>query len=104
MLLVVNAGSSSIKLAVFDDRLQQVLAGSVTEIGGAGRLRCGYFAAACAAPDHRAALALMFDAMAGQGAPLSALTAAAHRVVHGRAGAGAASLWLSRDFLCGAVG
>src|SRR3989338_5929192 len=83
MLLVVNAGSSSIKLAVFDDRLQQVLAGSVTESGGAGRLRCGYFAAACAAPDHRAALALMFDAMAGQGAPLSALTAAAHRVVHG---------------------
>src|SRR3989338_408585 len=83
MLLVVNAGSSSIKLAVFDDRLQQVLAGSVTESGGAGRLRCGYFAAACAAPDHRAALALMFYAMAGQGAPLSALTAAAHRVVHG---------------------
>lgn len=83
MLLVVNAGSSSVKLAVFDDRLQPVLAASVTEIGGAGRLRCGSVSAGCAAPDHRSALALVFDAMAGQGVPLSALTAAAHRVVHG---------------------
>jgi acetate kinase len=83
MLLVVNAGSSSIKLAVFDDRLHPVLAGSVTEIGGAGRLKLGARVNPCIAADHRAALALMFDAMAGQGAPLSALTAAAHRVVHG---------------------
>jgi acetate kinase len=83
MLLVVNAGSSSIKLAVFDDRLQQVLAGSVTEIGGAGQVKLGGQASPCAAPDHRAALALMFDAMAGQGVALSALTGAAHRVVHG---------------------
>ena len=83
MLLVVNAGSSSIKLAVFDDRLHPVLAGSVTEIGGAGRLKLGAAVQDCAAADHRAALALMFEAMAGQAVPLSALTAAAHRVVHG---------------------
>ena len=83
MLLVVNAGSSSIKLAVFDGDLRQILAGSVTEIGGAGCLRLGAVDRGCAAADHRAALALAFEAMAAQGGALSDLTAAAHRVVHG---------------------
>ncbi len=83
MLLVVNAGSSSIKLAVFDAALRQVLAGSVTEIGGAGRLSLGVVQQDCAAADHRAALALAFKAMAAQGVGLGDLTAAAHRVVHG---------------------
>lgn len=80
MLLVVNAGSSSIKLAVFDDGLQPVLSGAVTEIGGAARLQMGGAARDIAAPDHRAALAAMFADMA---VPVAALTAAAHRVVHG---------------------
>ncbi|MDZ4392327.1 acetate kinase [Cypionkella sp.] len=83
MLLVVNAGSSSIKLAVFDAGLRAVLAGSVTEIGGAGRLSLGAVDRDCAAADHRAALALAFEAMAAQGVGLGDLTAAAHRVVHG---------------------
>lgn len=83
MLLVVNAGSSSVKLAVFDGDLQQVLAGSVTEIGGAGCLRLGAVQQDCVAVDHRAALALAFKAMAQQGVGLGDLTAAAHRVVHG---------------------
>ncbi|OYU39848.1 MAG: acetate kinase [Pseudorhodobacter sp. PARRP1] len=85
MLLVVNAGSSSIKLAVFDGDLRAVLTGSVTEIGGAGRLTVGAVAQDCAARDHQAALALAFQAMAGQGIALPDLTAAAHRVVHGGA-------------------
>ena len=85
MLLVVNAGSSSIKLAVFDAGLGLVLAGSVTEIGGAGRLTVGGVAQDCAAADHRAALALAFEAMAAQGVAVADLTAAAHRVVHGGA-------------------
>ncbi|MFC3180584.1 acetate/propionate family kinase [Cypionkella sinensis] len=83
MLLVVNAGSSSIKLAVFDAGLRAVLAGSVTEIGGAGRLTVGAVAQDCAAADHQAALELVFKAMAAQGVGLVDLTAAAHRVVHG---------------------
>ncbi|MES2433698.1 MAG: acetate kinase [Pseudomonadota bacterium] len=83
MLLVVNAGSSSIKLAVFDAELREVMAGSVTEIGGAGRLSLGAVARDCAAADHRAALALAFEAMAAQGVGLGDLSAAAHRVVHG---------------------
>jgi len=83
MLLVVNAGSSSVKLAVFDAGLQQVLAGSVTEIGSSGRLTLGAVDQACAVADHRAALALAFQAMAQQGLGLEDMTAAAHRVVHG---------------------
>lgn len=85
MLLVVNAGSSSVKLAVFDGDLRQILAGSVTEIGGAGCLRFGAVDRGCAAADHRAALALAFEAMAQQGVGLGDLTGAAHRVVHGGA-------------------
>ena len=83
MLLVVNAGSSSVKLAVFDGDLRQILVGSVTEIGGAGCLRLGAVDRDCAAADHRSALALAFEAMAAQGVALADLTAAAHRVVHG---------------------
>lgn len=83
MLLVVNAGSSSVKLAVFDGDLGLFLAGSVTEIGGAGRLNLGAIDRDCAAADHRAALALALKAMAAQGVGLGDLTAAAHRVVHG---------------------
>ena len=85
MMLVVNAGSSSIKLAVFDAGLRQILAGSVTEIGGAGRLSLGAVDRGCAAVDHRAALALAFEALAAQGVALADLTAAVHRVVHGGA-------------------
>ena len=82
MLLVVNAGSSSIKLAVFDAGLVQVRAASVTEIGGAGRLVLGTAAQDCAVADHRAALGL---ALEGLGVAVADLTAAAHRVVHGGA-------------------
>ena len=40
-VLVVNAGSSSVKVAVFDEGLREVLAGRVTEIGGAARVEVG---------------------------------------------------------------
>jgi acetate kinase len=83
MLLVVNAGSSSIKWAVFDLDLVEVVAGSVTEIGGHGRLRLGVLDRPCAVADHRAALALALAALADQGFGVARLTAAAHRVVHG---------------------
>ena len=83
MIFVVNAGSSSIKVALFDGA-EQVLSGMVGEIGGAARLTVGKGAAqAVSAPDHEAALALLIQGFADQGHPLSALRAAGHRVVHG---------------------
>lgn len=65
MLLVVNAGSSSIKCAVFDHALVQQRQAQVAEIGPDG---------------HRAALAGLLANGLGAG-----VTAAAHRIVHGGA-------------------
>lgn len=64
MLLVVNAGSSSLKVALFDGQ-EQVQGAQISEIGPSG---------------HKAALERLLADGFGQG-----LTAAAHRVVHGGA-------------------
>jgi acetate kinase len=66
MLLVVNTGSSSLKLAVFDGTVE-VARAAVSEIGPGG---------------HAAALE---TGLAKAGVPVSRLHAAAHRVVHGGA-------------------
>ena len=65
MLLVVNAGSSSLKLAVFDADLVERARAQVSEISNGG---------------HAAALP---EAMQQLGLAFADLTAAAHRVVHG---------------------
>ena len=84
MILVVNAGSSSIKVGVFDTDLTEVMAGQVSGIGGAlAHLTLGAEDQNVAAPDHDAALVMILDSLARQGINASALTAAAHRVVHG---------------------
>ena len=67
-LLVVNAGSSSLKLAVFDRDLTEVARSRAERIGAGG------------VADHRAALQA---GLAEMGLAASDLTAAAHRVVHG---------------------
>ena len=67
MWLIVNAGSSSLKLKVFDGE-REVAKAFVGEIGPDG---------------HRAAMA---EGLAQAGVALDRLTAAAHRVVHGGAG------------------
>jgi acetate kinase len=67
MLLVVNAGSSSIKLAVFDAGLVELARAQVSEIAAGGHLD--------AVSDGLRQLAINF----------TDLTAAAHRVVHGGA-------------------
>ena len=85
MLLVVNAGSSSIKLAVFDAGLREVLSARLTEIGGASVLEMGGVRRELRAADHRAALTLALQAMEKAGFPAKDFTAAAHRVVHGGA-------------------
>ena len=82
MLLVVNAGSSSIKLAVFDAALAQVASARVTEIGPAARIDAAGQHSSRALADHAAALAAGLGAL---GLPLASLRAAAHRVVHGGA-------------------
>ena len=87
-ILVVNAGSSSLKLALFDAGLKPVLNASVSEIGGASRLRAGGAARPCPAPDHEAALAAMLREFERRGHGLGrqgsgGLAAAGHRVVHG---------------------
>lgn len=70
MLLVVNAGSSSLKLALFDPDLNETASARSERIGAGGPA------------DHRAALAL---GLAEMGVTPGDLIAAAHRVVHGGA-------------------
>lgn len=82
-ILVLNAGSSSIKFRLFDADLRPGLEGIAEEIGGAARLSVGGRAAPAILPDHPAALKAILDALAGEGVELAALKGAGHRVVHG---------------------
>lgn len=81
-ILVVNAGSSSVKFAVFADGVE-LAAGAAVEVGGAAQLRFGGSLQAMDLPDHRAAVAACLAALEGAGHGVATLTAAAHRVVHG---------------------
>lgn len=83
MILVLNAGSSSLKVEVFDPALTSVLSGQVQNVGTTGTLKLGGAETPVTTRDHAAALTLMLDALADAGHPVSSLTAAAHRVVHG---------------------
>ena len=83
MILVLNAGSSSLKIEVFDETLNSQISGSVTNLGTAGQIKLGEMAAAVETRDHAHALELMLAALETAQFPLSAFTAAAHRVVHG---------------------
>lgn len=84
LILVINAGSSSIKCAVFGAHLCEVLRIEATGVGQTGRVttsRGGNLARDL--PDHGAALAAIFDALRDEGITADQLAAAAHRVVHG---------------------
>ncbi|MBE0455154.1 acetate/propionate family kinase [Roseovarius autotrophicus] len=83
-VLVVNAGSSSIKLAVFEGGAVR-LSGLAEGIGGTGRLRLGAQRWEMPLPDHATALPALLAALSAEGLPLGTLRAAAHRVVHGGA-------------------
>ncbi|PUB10703.1 acetate/propionate family kinase [Yoonia sediminilitoris] len=83
MILVLNAGSSSLKIELFDHGLTSVVSGAVTNIGTQGELKLGDARQEVTAVDHAAALAAMLGALDKAGHPISALDAAAHRVVHG---------------------
>lgn len=84
MILVVNGGSSSIKVALFQPDLTEVMAGQVSGIGGPlAHIDLATDNKDIAAPDHDAALAAILTSLDAQGIAIGALTAAAHRVVHG---------------------
>ena len=84
-LLTLNAGSSSLKFALFDAAsLDLAGKGEVENLGGAARLRYRPaqgepIARALAAHDHESAL----DAALGEATPGLSVTAVGHRIVHG---------------------
>jgi acetate kinase len=82
-ILVFNAGSSSIKFALFDGALHEQINGIAESIGGASRLRIGADSFETPFIDHRAALHGVLDAFKARGVAVVGLKAAAHRVVHG---------------------
>jgi acetate kinase len=85
-LSVLNAGSSSLKFALYrltsDGTLARALSGEVEGIGGAGRLRLPGQDTALAVADHAEALAALANLPEG---PLIApgLAGFGHRIVHG---------------------
>ena len=83
MILVLNAGSSSLKIEVFDEDLTSLTSGAVTNIGTDGELKLGEDVQAVTTRDHANALDLMLIALTKKGFGLEKLSAAAHRVVHG---------------------
>lgn len=84
-ILVVNAGSSSIKFAVFDSGLKRRLTGGATGIGGASNLTVDGESRAADFADHREALRAVLGALKDCGIRLEDLAGAGHRVVHGGA-------------------
>ena len=84
-VLVLNAGSSSIKFALFDDSLTETLSGIAESIGGASTLRIGEDRVDLELADHGSALKAILDALSDRSATPDTLRAVGHRVVHGGA-------------------
>jgi len=82
-ILVLNAGSSSIKFVLFDAGLDPRHSGIAAEIGSGGYLEVDGTRRALPLADHRAALTAVLAALKAAGVALAHLGAAAHRVVHG---------------------
>lgn len=82
-VLVINAGSSSIKFVLFAADMTRLLSGSATEIGGNSVLKVGQSTAGADFVDHSAALSACLKSIEEHGYPINDLGAAAHRVVHG---------------------
>lgn len=83
MILVLNAGSSSLKIEVFDQDLTSLTSGAVTNIGTDGELRLGDETYFVTTQNHANALSLMLLELSKHGYSLDKFSAAAHRVVHG---------------------
>ena len=82
-VLVLNAGSSSIKFAVFDASFAVLTSGLAAEIGGASFLERDGDRRQIPFIDHQSALRAIIAELEAAGHGLGTLRAAAHRVVHG---------------------
>ena len=82
-VLILNAGSSSIKFAVFDSAFEEHVQGLADGIGGASRLIVDGAETEIPFIDHKAALSAILNALADRGITAGSLTAVGHRVVHG---------------------
>ncbi|AUQ63704.1 acetate/propionate family kinase [Phaeobacter inhibens] len=83
-ILILNAGSSSIKFAIFDTDLNQRLAGLAEGIGTPqSRLRIADTSRDSQFPTHAEALAAILAALPDHGLDPTQLAAVGHRVVHG---------------------
>ncbi|NRB00368.1 MAG: acetate kinase, partial [Rhodobacteraceae bacterium] len=82
-ILVLNAGSSSIKYAVFSEDLSVLTSGIAAEIGGASFLERDGERRLSPFIDHQSALRAIIKTLEDAGYPSSDLRAAGHRVVHG---------------------
>lgn len=83
MILVVNAGSSSLKLAAFRRADNPVAAGAVSEIGTDAQITTGAASRPVVAGDHAAALLVLLEALRRDGIALREFTVSGHRIVHG---------------------
>ncbi len=84
-ILVLNAGSSSIKFAVFDGEMTDTITGIAEGIGGASQLKIGDSRTDIPFVDHKSALNAVLEVLQERGISAADLRAAAHRVVHGGA-------------------
>ena len=82
-LLVLNAGSSSIKFALFDSALCELLSGIAEGIGQASKLTIEGQVEDIPFIDQRAALTAALKRLKDRGFELEKLAAVGHRVVHG---------------------
>ncbi|MBL8791957.1 MAG: acetate/propionate family kinase [Rhizobiales bacterium] len=84
-ILVLNAGSSSLKFAVYDrPDLTEILRGQVSGIGTSPRLECGKLREVLpAAISYREGLSILLDWLDRQGIDASTISGVGHRVVHG---------------------
>jgi acetate kinase len=82
-ILVLNAGSSSIKFAVFDADLNSIVTGIAENIGGTSALTVDGQKKETPFIDHRAALHAVLAALKARDITPENLRAAGHRVVHG---------------------
>ena len=83
MILVINAGSSSLKAAIFSRDLTQITSLTISEISGAANYR----GSPIHAPTHTAAMAHITKTLTDEGyfSGPTPIRAIAHRIVHGGA-------------------
>lgn len=84
-ILVINAGSSSIRFAVFGGDLRERLRGMADGIGEKGALTIAGKRKEARFAGHDEALRAVLEALADRGLAVERFRAAAHRVVHGGA-------------------